>query len=1137
MSFYSNNILEEELKNKIAQDYFAAYDNTQILGKIDFAIATKVRDNDLGLLYETEYLYWAEAKKGRSHDICASLVQLIITIGKAKTFNNYLPPKYLGAFDAEKIAFLNYHSIDEIFYQNDFNWNVTPSDHETKEFKQVYELLKSFFDNDLTIFHFEKDEKQLRQFIKKNFVFDGKITNQINITKNNFVAIFNKWVEVVKPTIGVNWDEYNKKYSVVPADFYLADVLSNENQSINDSLKILLKIDVYNLSQKFDGDDFFKEINFKDEQKAHKLFWNRFKRPPREEIWDYLTERRDLLVPADMRERKGAFFTPSKWVDKSQEYLAKTLGENWQDEYFVWDCCAGTGNLLHGLTNKYNIFASTLDDADVKIMKQSGEFLDSHVFQFDFLNDEFTSEKVPAELKRILNDPEKRKKLVIYINPPYAEATTAKTVAGTGENKAGVARGNVIFERYKNEIGKAANEIFAQFFIRIYREIPGAPLAEFSKLKILQAANFADFRNIFQARLEKLFLVPAKTFDNVKGSFPIGFFIWNTTQKEKFESIEADIFERDGKFAGTKKISVEQNQISINKWLKQFDLKEKSNAIGFMGTPSPDFQHCMQGYVSSKPGTEHFTYYGFSNKNLIQGVIYLAVRQCIPATWLNDRDQFLFPRDGWERDFEFQNDCLAFTLFHGQNRIQSKYGVNHWIPFRENEVDARERFESHFMSDFIQGGGASRPTSECANENLSLCGGARRPASLNPDLTLQGGGASRPTLECANNEIPSYGGARRPASLSEIASTTMVGRDAPPPCEGDPASLSGSINPYLNKVQQIDQTRAHLPHWHQEQKLQFVTFRLADALPQEKIKQLQYDKSLFENENPLPWSHEVREEYYKRFGSKIDEWLDEKYGSCVLQFPNVRQVVNDALLYFDNKRYLIHAFVIMPNHVHVLLELLNDNKIADVLQAWKSFTSKKINELIGSTGTLWQGEYFDRLVRDYEHYKRVLNYIEKNPQNLSVGTFTLYKNSLVQERQITLQGGGESRPTSECANNEIPSYGGARRPASLSEIASTTMVGQDAPPPCNFSPEAMEVFDAGRALWRYYHKNADKYAYNANASFYDIRAYFQGFNAKGTMNLTSSDATYNELRQSLSDALKTLAAKIEPKVYEYGFLK
>ena len=365
----------------------------------------------------------------------------------------------------------------------------------------------------------------------------------------------------------------------------------------------------------------------------------------------------------------------------------------------------------------------------------------------------------------------------------------------------------------------------------------------------------------------------------------------------------------------------------------------------------------------------------------------------------------------------------------------------------------------------------------------------------------------------------------------------MVGRDAPPPCEGDPASLSGSINPYLNKVQQIDQTRAHLPHWHQEQKLQFVTFRLADALPQEKIKQLQYDKSLFENENPLPWSHEVREEYYKRFGSKIDEWLDEKYGSCVLQFPNVRQVVNDALLYFDNKRYLIHAFVIMPNHVHVLLELLNDNKIADVLQAWKSFTSKKINELIGSTGTLWQGEYFDRLVRDYEHYKRVLNYIEKNPQNLSVGTFTLYKNSLVQERQITLQGGGASRPTSECANNEIPSYGGARRPASLSEIASTTMVGQDAPPPCNFSPEAMAVFDAGRALWRYYHKNADKCAYNANASFYDIRAYFQGFNAKGTMNSTSSDATYNELRQSLSDALKTLAAKIEPKVYEYGFLK
>ena len=83
--------------------------------------------------------------------------------------------------------------------------------------------------------------------------------------------------------------------------------------------------------------------------------------------------------------------------------------------------------------------------------------------------------------------------------------------------------------------------------------------------------------------------------------------------------------------------------------------------------------------------------------------IYLSVRKCIEATWLNDRDQFLYPNDGWSTDAEFQNDCLAFALFHGQNRISSKEGTNHWIPFTEQEVDAREKFESNFMTQYIKG--------------------------------------------------------------------------------------------------------------------------------------------------------------------------------------------------------------------------------------------------------------------------------------------------------------------------------------------------------------------------------------------------------------------------------------------------
>ena len=287
---------------------------------------------------------------------------------------------------------------------------------------------------------------------------------------------------------------------------------------------------------------------------AHAQFWNRYHRPPNQEYWDYLVNRRDLLVPQDVRERKGSYFTPQSWVALSQQYLTQALGDDWQDEYTVWDCAAGTGNLLAGLTNKYNIWASTLDRADVEVMhdriKNGTNLLDSHVFQFDFLNDDFS--KLPAPLLEIVRDEEKRKKLVVYINPPYAEATTARTVSGTGQNKAGTAIENKTYQRYKGIMGKASNELFTQFLIRIYKEIPSSTIANFSTLKNLQSSNFAVFRDQFRAKLEKVFLVPADTFDNVKGQFPIGFFVWNSRHEERFNEIMADVYNRDGVLLGKK---------------------------------------------------------------------------------------------------------------------------------------------------------------------------------------------------------------------------------------------------------------------------------------------------------------------------------------------------------------------------------------------------------------------------------------------------------------------------------------------------------------------------------------------------------------------------------------------------------
>ena len=696
------NIREEELKNKVGADWFAAFDTTEILGNIDFTVFPKQYD-----LNGRTPLLWAEAKTG-NFDIPTMFVQLILTIGKARTFDKTMPPAFLGAFDFKKIAFVPYINISDIFYMNDFNWNVTPSNHETKEFLLIKERIESILNKNTYVYDYEKDEKELQTFIKNN-VAKATTTSKLKIDKNNFIPIYLRWLEVVKPIIDVNWDDL-KQANIMDSDFYLADLFVDDkdtqaledDSSIRDNLFVVFQNQGYKIAKENIKQMFDATINLKNKE-AYLQFWKRYKRPPLKEFQDYIIERRDLLVPQDIRERKGAFFTPRKWVELSQKYLTDYLGQNWQDDYYIWDCAAGTGNLLAGLTNKYHIYASTLDQADISVMHEridgGANLLKKNVFQFDFLNDDFS--KLPQSLQDIINDEEKRKKLVVYINPPYAEATSTKTVTGTGENKSGVTTNFKLNDYLKPKIGNASNEIFALFMANVYDKIPGCTLGQFSKLKFINGSNFKKFKEYFLAEYVSGFIVPAETFDNVKGKFPIGFTVWNTAIKTKISTISTDIFDKNGNYTSGKNFYGELPN-SINKWIKLFDDKTKTG-FSFMENPAPDFQNNSFLNFTVKIGTRHVNYFSFKINNLIQGLIYFSVRNCIEATWLNDRDQYLYPKDGWQTDVEFQNDCLAYALFHGQNRITSTEGTNHWIPFTEYEVNAQDKFASNFMTDFMKG--------------------------------------------------------------------------------------------------------------------------------------------------------------------------------------------------------------------------------------------------------------------------------------------------------------------------------------------------------------------------------------------------------------------------------------------------
>ena len=173
-----------------------------------------------------------------------------------------------------------------------------------------------------------------------------------------------------------------------------------------------------------------------------------------------------------------------------------------------------------------------------------------------------------------------------------------------------------------------------------------------------------------------------------------------------------------------------------------------------------------------------------------------------------------------------------------------------------------------------------------------------------------------------------------------------------------------------------------LPHWELGAASYFVTFRLADSLPEPVLEGYE-----FERRDILPTArHQGRKltgEEVRRldelFSERIERYLDSGVGACRLARPDIAELVANALRYFDGQRYCLHAWCLMPNHVHTVFTILPAGSLDGILHSWKSFTAKQANKLLGAPGTFWQREYYDRLIRDADEYRNFVNYTLENP--------------------------------------------------------------------------------------------------------------------------------------------------------------
>jgi REP element-mobilizing transposase RayT len=187
----------------------------------------------------------------------------------------------------------------------------------------------------------------------------------------------------------------------------------------------------------------------------------------------------------------------------------------------------------------------------------------------------------------------------------------------------------------------------------------------------------------------------------------------------------------------------------------------------------------------------------------------------------------------------------------------------------------------------------------------------------------------------------------------------------------------------------ILRNRQYLPHWELPKATYFITFRLSGTLPQKVLKQIRYEREMYQESvkrqsGPLSYEEQTRLKYLE--SSAIQKYLDKGLGECWLQISDVAEVLVNAIAYFDGSRYRSHALGIMPNHFHWLMtpafqqntSSINSSLIS-ILHSIKSFSAHQANKILKRTGPFWSREYDDHLVRDSEQFGKLLAYILENP--------------------------------------------------------------------------------------------------------------------------------------------------------------
>lgn len=599
------------------------------------------------------------------------------------------------------------------YLDDDVDWSVSPSSAaETYRTSMVIDL---YNDDDINYYlHDINDPNFTFQSLVKDIITLASDTGEkIKITPSNINAAFDQFINQVV--------ESNKRFSAEQLVGVFVEVATNrQNIFLSENGT---KLRVGNLVIKVNKANYRSFIgHFEDNYK-----------PSEKRIF---TETSDRLIQDYQRRASGEFYTPSAFVDYAINRLSQQLGDDWTNEYVVWDPAWGTGNLTRD-NHFESLYASTLYQSDLMQGKQYNT--NATKFVFDFLNDDtdfetnnlfgYTSEKLPQSLIEVLTQhPES--KICFFMNPPYGTAGNARS---SRKSKAGIAKTIINVEMAEKHL-KVQEQLYAQFLYRIIKmkqslNLSNVAIGLFSPSLLLTGSKFDKFRKLLFDNFELVEsnLFNAGNFADTKQNWAINFSIWKTNNKNNQQPYEFDanvlklntsgdvsiighklLYNTDSPNVKSLQQFLSDNTDKPSKMVKtilqfssRYTTRDKKievpkNEIGYIINDTNNVEASVSGsYLMPSPITRHLTTAIITKNTFLNQMVVFASRNAIDATWVNNKDEFLAPNTKTKEFKRLQAKSAIFSIFHSANNILSYrsdfheagcINLNNWFFMSADEI-------------------------------------------------------------------------------------------------------------------------------------------------------------------------------------------------------------------------------------------------------------------------------------------------------------------------------------------------------------------------------------------------------------------------------------------------------------------